>query len=488
MVSFRRLTCAVHPFRAALSALILGLSITAPRPALAVIDVALGEFFNLATEGRIAPLNGLAVTTVSCNVGTERVNWLSPMNPDHPLIAFSLYRIESNQLQQIGISWVKHGFFALDESICTTCTDPNGGTGQFLGVNCSDTYSLSNNSSRFTLGPRSEINPWTADWQPCTSYFANAWGASGDCSQSGSWPFLNAIDHLMIVADNDIDPALHPTALFYTEGMYLVRNDANKANNIGWRRIGVFGSPGSFDFASLNPDGTPMTGTHAGRTPQYGPAINLWGSDHVTLNAGQSPIADDGEVFAATLATNLGGGTWHYEFAVYNYNFDKQVHSFSIPVPSCASVSNPTFRDVPYSVGLTVVPWGQDVTGADWQFSTIGDAATWTDAAGDNPIRWGQLYNFGFDCNRPPAASTITITSAKPSTPSSVSGPLPGPAMTYRKGDLNGDGLITNADIAPFVSVLLTGTADPSTFCAADMNSSGTVNGDDIQPFADALF
>ncbi len=464
------------------------LPLVASSAALAVVDVSLGEFFNLVAMGRIAPLNGFAVATVSCNVGTERVDWLAQMNPNHPMIAFSLYRLENNRLHQIGISWVKHSYFALDQSLCNNCTDPNGGSGTFLGVNCSDTYGVGDNSSQYSLGPRAEINPWTSDWAPCGSYFANAWGTPFDCSQSGAFPSLSAVDHLMIVADSEINPATHPTAAYYTEGVYIIRNDANRANNIGWRRIGIFGSPGSFSFANQNPDGSPMANNHAARVPQYGPALNLWGTDRVTLNAGQSPIAADGEVYAAMLSTDLGGGSWHYEYAVYNYNFDKQVHSVSIPAPSCATISNVTFRDSKYSVVLGAAPWAQDADGADWTFSAANDAATWTDSSGDNPIRWGQLYNFGFDCDRPPNPSALTIATAKPSAPPTISGSLPGPTMSFRKADVNGDAVVSIADVQPFIDILLTGAPSPAAACAADMNDSGDVNGDDVQLFADALY
>ena len=472
---------------AVLVAAALATALTTSR-AHAVVDVSLGEFFNLVAMGRIAPQNGFAVATVSCNVGNERVDWLAQMNPNHPMISFSLYRLENNQLQQIGVSWVKHSYFALDQSLCNTCTDPNGGSGTFLGVNCSDTYGVGDNSSQFSLGPRGEINPWTSDWTPCGSYFDNGWGTPMDCSQSGAWPTLSAVDHLMVVSDSEIDPAVHPTAIYYTEGVYVIRNDANRGNNIGWRRIGVSGSPGSFSFANQNPNGTPMANTHAGRIPQYGPALNLWGTDRVTLNAGQSPIAGDGEVYVATLATDLGGGSWHYEIGVYNYNFDRQVHSFSIPLPSCANVSNVSFRDSSYNMPIGAPPWATDVNGSDWIFTSSGDTATWTDGSGQNPLRWGQLFNFGFDCDRAPAASIVAIAAAKPSSPPTVSGALSGPSMGYRKADVNGDSVVTAADVQPFIDILLNGTPDPAAACAADMNDSGAANGDDVQLFADALY
>lgn len=463
-----------------------------PGAAYGVIDVALGEFYNLALAtnptARVGTMNGLTVTTVSCNVGNERVDWLSQMDPRHPMIAFALYRLENNRLEQVGISWTKHGFFALDQSLCNTCTDPNGGSGIFLGVNCSDTYSTSNNSDRTHLGPRSEINPWTAGWTACSSYFDNAWGTAGNCTQTGAAPSLTAVDHRMLVDDTDIDPALHASAIYYTEGIYMILNDANRGNNIGWRRIAIGGTPGAYTFTNKSPDGTNMPATHAGRTPQFGPAVaSVWGTDHLTLNSAQTPVAADGEVYVATTATDLGGGNWHYEYAVYNYNFDKAVHSFSVPISPCATVTNGGFRDWIYSVAQASSPWAGDVNGTNWSFSNSGGAISWTDTGGANPLRWGQLYNFWFDANMPPAASTVTIATAKPSTPSSLSGAIQGPSPAYMKRDVNGDGVVNAGDVEPFVDILLNGTLDPLAECAADVDDSGGINGDDVQDFVDGL-
>jgi len=30
--------------------------------------------------------------------------------------------------------------------------------------------------------------------------------------------------------------------------------------------------------------------------------------------------------------TDLGGGLWHYEYALYNQNLDRAIQSFSVPV------------------------------------------------------------------------------------------------------------------------------------------------------------
>ncbi len=52
-------------------------------------------------------------------------------------------------------------------------------------------------------------------------------------------------------------------------------------------------------------------------------------------------------------------------------------------------------------------------------------------------------------------------------------------------GDFNHDGLVTTADLAPFMEALL--NSDSTGICQADMNHDGILNGADIQPFATAM-
>ena len=64
---------------------------------------------------------------------------------DHPVIAQNLYRIMDGRIEQIGMSWLKHGFCALQQNACNTCT--GNGNGSALGTGCSDPYGSSLNGS-----------------------------------------------------------------------------------------------------------------------------------------------------------------------------------------------------------------------------------------------------------------------------------------------------------------------------------------------------
>jgi probable HAF family extracellular repeat protein len=56
-----------------------------------------------------------------------------------------------------------------------------------------------------------------------------------------------------------------------------------------------------------------------------------------------------------------------------------------------------------------------------------------------------------------------------------------------KKGDENGDGLVTTADIAQFVNLLINGTTDPTLRCKTDMNNDTLLDGRDIPLFKNSL-
>ena len=74
--------------------------------------------------------------TSSCNLGNVNLLWVASTN-QHPVIAQNIYRLKDGRLEQLGGSWVKHGFTALTQNLCATC---NGQGGSVLGVGCSDPY------------------------------------------------------------------------------------------------------------------------------------------------------------------------------------------------------------------------------------------------------------------------------------------------------------------------------------------------------------
>ena len=113
--------------------------------------------------------NGLAMETIICNKGTTSITWLPAMNRLHPVYGFLVCREHNGRFEQISDrSYVKHGTASGNENGCGPCGTFSN---TLLGPSCSDTYDITLNRDRFTLGPATEIDPWLATWQHIGSHF-----------------------------------------------------------------------------------------------------------------------------------------------------------------------------------------------------------------------------------------------------------------------------------------------------------------------------
>ncbi len=132
--------------------------------------------------------------------------------------------------------------------------------------------------------------------------------------------------------------------------------------------------------------------------------------------------------------TNPSAGVWHYEYAVYNQNLDRAIQSFRVPLGCGITVSNLGFHAPPNHPGFpndgTVGDLGY--SNAAWTSNQTASAVSWSSEtillnANANAIRWGTMYNFRFDSNRPPQAVNATIGFFKTGAPITVAiqGPRP---------------------------------------------------------------
>ena len=128
-------------------------------------DVIVGDLESVEQAGNDATSVGLGVGTVSCNNGDQPINWHPLPNTDHPIIPQNLYRMSggadnTERFEQIGQSWMKHAFFALEEFLCGTCnTSPPCVTGDQLCPGCADTYVASLNYNQNGIGSRAWTTP-----------------------------------------------------------------------------------------------------------------------------------------------------------------------------------------------------------------------------------------------------------------------------------------------------------------------------------------
>jgi thiosulfate dehydrogenase len=374
-------------------------------------DMTFCQLYQLSQYGRLGDIVGLAVGTTSWNVGTRDLMWFPSPESQHPFIVMNLYRLKNDRFEQIGQSAVKHGFYALGSIQCgATCTyEPGHSQGRWLGVGCTDTYSSPLNAAQGGMAPRSEVNPWTGSWTYAGSHL----------SQGHSH---NAIQHRLQVHDADLNPPQNSGATYYCEGYYAITDDVDVMNSAAWKPATVSGSPGgTWSFG--------MSGAYT--LPTSGFAIDAWtGTAKVTLAQVVPPIefvSPDGRCVLAAKTTDLGGGVWHYEYALLNIDMHRKVKSFSVPVAPWVMVTNIGFH--------AVESHDEPFSNTAWSSTLSAGAIAWSTV--DNPLRWGALYNFRFDAQAAPISNTpVELGLYEPGTPTTVSGLTLGPDTT-----LSGDAL-----------------------------------------------
>jgi len=372
-------------------------------------DVVVFELPNTYQWGSSGGITAYSVGTTSCNRGTEPVYWISSTN-QHPVIGQNLYRHLDGRLEQIGISWLKHGFVSVNGSSCDSCQQPPLGGSQ-LGVGCSDPYSASLNGSQSRLGPRSEVNPFTGVY------------VYPESDPSGT-PVLAG--RLQVLTD-DVNPALNPGASYFVEGQYITSDDAqagNGLNNASYRAVTI----GSGN--ALNPTGATFEGV---------PAIAAWPTIDPGVTVVPADVPGEGRFHLAYVATDNGNGTWRYEFALHNMNSDRAAGSFTVQVPPGSAVGNIGFHDIFYHSG-------EPYDGTDWVavVDPVGSTVSWsTEDYATNPdanaLRWGTMYNFWFDADSPPQEVMASVGLFKPGSPTSVPVALFGTGVIMEDGFETGD-------------------------------------------------
>lgn len=353
-------------------------------------DVSLGILSSLTSVGRTGTfptgLNAFAMATTSCNLGSVNVPWNGPMQEDHPFIGFMLARQEPGATRLVQISdysYVKHGFFALSNSQCTPCQVPSPGT--FLGIGCSDTYAVQNNSDNYYLGPPSEINAWLGEWESTCSFFDGGLNPippfncdnvrSFSIGQSGS---LGPVGNRVRVADADLNVA---GANYFYYSYYAIRGEpeANRTNNMGSRQF------------TPNWGGSSWSASNTGALVSAS-ILTRWTGATVTSNTNGS---SDGRVYVAVKVTGPVNGLYHYEYALHNRDNQRQVGALRLPICPGTEILNAGFRDV------------DAVAGNNWVASVQGNELVWNSAG--TGLAWNNVFNFWFDSPAGPTSGSAQL-------------------------------------------------------------------------------
>lgn len=407
-------------------------------------DVIVGDITGPSNYTFNGTREALSLGTYSCNVGDVWLNWQSNTN-QHPVIGGELYRFKivngAGRFEQVGQSWLKHGFFALSDNLC--CTSCQSTDGTHLGVRCADPYTAQRNGSQSGLGPRYQVNASTGFF----NYPPHHNPSGGNTGR-------------LEVEVADLEVTAASTTKYFGNSQYVSPDDAsngNQNNNSSHRGVTVSGSGNAWTFGFV------------GTTQREIPAIRAWGNCETGVTFRDIQLPSDGLLILGYKTTNLGGGQHHYEYSLYNMNSDKSVRGFTVPIGPGVTITNAGFRDVNYR-GNDGMGGTQNFDGTDWTFANNGTSVSWTTStfaanSNANALRWGTTYSFRFDANAPPNLGTLTLDTFKivgtATTQIDMPGTPPPPV------DSDGDTVFDNQDNCPAV---------PNTDQAnADSDSTGDV-------------
>ena len=382
-------------------------------------DVIVGDLPQVLQGGNdtVNHLVGLGVGTTSCNNGDQPLDWFALPNTDHPFIPQNLYRMSggpnnNDRFEQIGQSWGKHAFLALENDACSFgCNTSGCTTGSHLCPGCSDPYSASLNYGQTGIGSRAWVNPFT--------------GVFPSTANNHSGHSHTGTSHRVTVKSGDLNPAQNSGATYFAEGQYITPHEytwcqqnpgqCNMYNNVSYRQFTVSGSGDSYSFSPL------------GSTVRMQPAIMAWTGATIS-NMLQPDPGNDGVFFVGYKVTGPNNGVWHYEYAIYNENLDRAIQSFEVLfVDFQPIVNNVGFHGPPQEPG-----WANDGTfnnqgysSQPWAVTQVFNSITWNcetfaQNQNANAVRFATLYNFRFDSSSPPATSTANIGFFKTGSPISV--------------------------------------------------------------------
>jgi len=342
-------------------------------------------------------LDAASLATTSCNIGSVTANWISG-TVNHPLIGQGIFKYKvvngAGRYEQLGQSWVKHAFAAFQQNLCCTTCPGGAGTFSFLAPGCSDPYTAARNGSQSLLGPKYQVNANTGQYNASPPH-----PSGGNAGR----------DEMLM---SDLEPS-SGSVRYFGECMYVALDDAqdnNNDNNCSFRELtcSVGTSTQGYNFAVTGATQRMLPGIQGWQTAEPGVVL----TDVIVPEDSVAPYDGNARLVLGSSVTDLGGGQWHYEYALYNMNSHRSIGSFSVPIPPGVNVSNIGFHDVAYRAGDG--EGGVNYDGTDWTGTLAGGALTWatTPMANNNnanALRWGTTYNFRFDADFGPSTGTITL-------------------------------------------------------------------------------
>ncbi|TDJ78472.1 MAG: hypothetical protein E2O39_01435 [Planctomycetota bacterium] len=399
-----------------------------------------GDF---AYYGSSSGTRAYSFATTSCNEGNVNLAWGGSGTSTHPVIAQNMFRVDTTagRVTQLGYSWLKHGFCAVNENSCGSC---QGTSCSSLGIGCADTYGSGLNDGSSGKG-KADVDGTT--------------GAHNDSSLTSPSGNGTIRGRLQVSASQ---MGLSGSR-YICEAQYVYAIDhqaGNGRNNVSWREVNTSSGSGGIDGFG-----------HTIR--RYECAVEAWqeldsGVTVVEVVNTDEPTQidqDQGHYVLGCKTTSLGGGLYRYEYALQNLTSDQSASSFAVPLCSGIIASDFYFHDVDHHSGspYSDVDWAVTQGGGELVWEVTEDYGTNVNA---NALRWGTLYNFGFTADSAPVPSQVAIGLFKPGPTSALTADIEAPCTpstctspsVYCTGKLNSQGCVPS--IGSTGAAALTGPDD----------------------------
>ncbi|MDA3934801.1 MAG: hypothetical protein PF630_10830, partial [Gammaproteobacteria bacterium] len=291
---------------------------------------------------------------------------------------WNMYRVDSSgRMEQIGRSGIKHAFLTVNQNCTINCGNGGipGAGGHILWPGCRDTYGVGNNDSAFDLGPRDEVNPLTGVFVSTGSFF----DPNGDGQQENFSSELG--ENRMQVLRDDLQTA---GAQYFFESWYVIRDDSNIFNSMGFNQVTPVNTSGN-------------NWTYSQGAFNVGSVIDQWVAPATDPASGSQNVAffnsRVGHFKLAVHTTELGGGLFQYDYMLMNFDVSAGIAALTFDGVGGVEPGSTNFHDV-----------DQDA-GNDWSVST--GPLRFAAAPGEQ-MPWGSGYTFSFVAG-PPVLGEVTV-------------------------------------------------------------------------------